>query len=254
MNRRLLIAAIIFSLFFSCRTISETTSYEYNNMSISIVSDSLSDEKYEEILAPYRIQIQEKMNEVIGYSTEGLVSYRPESPLSNLLSDMILDFGVQYCNTYSIDASPEISLFNHGGIRASLPEGDVKVLNAYQIMPFENEIVLLQLTGEQVMSLANYITTRGGEGVSGISFGMLDGKASNIKIQGSIIDLNRKYWLVTSDYIANGGDGMRVLTWADQRIDTGYLIRDVLIATFRDMHEQNKPIHSVNDGRIYYVE
>jgi 2',3'-cyclic-nucleotide 2'-phosphodiesterase (5'-nucleotidase family) len=224
-------------------------------MQISVVSDSISDERYEAIIAPYREQIEDKMNEIIGFTTTGMISYRPESPLSNFLSDLILDFSKNYCKTNSLDANPSFSLFNHGGIRSSLPEGNVKVLDAYQIMPFENEIVILLLSGEQVVSLADYIATRRGEGVSGISFGMLNNnKAVDIKIQGAKIDVNRKYWMVTSDYIANGGDGMRVLTWAEERIDTGYKIRDVMIETFKEMHQNNEPIHGESDGRIYHVE
>ncbi len=254
MNMRLLISGIIMFLALSCQTVIQPHGYEYENVSIDSKADTLIDQQYENILAPYRNQITDEMNRVIAYSDKALISDRPESPLSNFLSDMILEFGENYSRKQNLNFVPHFSLFNHGGIRASLPEGEIKVLNAFQIMPFENEIVMLQLTGNQVVELANYIAMRRGEGVAGISFGMLEDKAINIKIEGESINANAYYWLVTSDYIANGGDGMSVLTKARQRIDTGFLIRNVLIDMFEQMTRDNETIHAVSDGRLYYAE
>jgi 2',3'-cyclic-nucleotide 2'-phosphodiesterase (5'-nucleotidase family) len=254
MNIRLLIAFLLLFLHFSCRTITETTSYGYRNMAININTDSLTDDRFNEILAPYKQLVEAQMSEVIVYSEHGLTSFRPESPLSNFLSDLILDFGKAYCAKHEPNIQPQFSLFNHGGIRASLPEGEIRVLNAYQIMPFENELVMLLLTGSQVVALADYITTRSGEGVAGISFGMMNNKAFDIKVDGVQIDLNQKYWMITSDYIANGGDGMKVLTWAENRINTGFLVRDVIIDRFKEMHKNGEKLTGKSDGRIYNVE
>lgn len=254
MNIRLLIASILFLFLFSCRTISETTSYGYKNMSININTDSITDEKFNEILAPYKKEVDQKMSSVIGYAEQGLASFRPESPLSNFLSDLILDVGKSYCKEHAPEVQVHFSLFNHGGIRASLPEGEIKILNAYQIMPFENQLVLLQLTGSQVISLCDYIVTRDGEGVAGISFGMLDNKAVDIKIEGIQVDANKKYWLITNDYIANGGDGMKVLTWAEKRIDTGYLMREAIIDYISELTQKGIKVNAKADRRIYHVE
>lgn len=254
MNIRLLIAGLLIFIAFSCSTISETTSYSYRNHPINVITDSVSDEGFMAILNPYKEQVDSKMSEVIAYSDEGLISYRPESPLSNFLSDMLLDVATDYCRSNEPDVKPAIGLFNHGGIRASIPRGEIKVLNAYEIMPFENVIVMVLLTGDQVIDLADYITTRDGEGVSGISFGMLENKADNIKVQGLKVDPEKKYWLVTSDYIANGGDGMKVLTWAEKRIDTGLKVREVIIDYLKAKTAAGEKIHDTSDGRIYHVE
>jgi 2',3'-cyclic-nucleotide 2'-phosphodiesterase (5'-nucleotidase family) len=254
MNNRLLIAILLLFLHFSCRTISETTGYGYKNMAININTDSLVDERFNEILAPYKQLVESQMSEVIAYSEEGLTSFRPESPLSNFLSDLILDFGKAYCAVNETDVQVHFSLFNHGGIRASIPKGEIKVLNAYQIMPFENELVLLLLSGRQVIALADYITTRAGEGVAGISFGMMGNRAIDIKVDGVLVDPNQKYWMITNDYIANGGDGMRVLTWAENRINTGHLVRDVIIDHIKEMHKNGEKVSGTTDGRIYHAE
>ncbi|MDA3927568.1 MAG: 5'-nucleotidase [Prolixibacteraceae bacterium] len=254
MNKKLLIAGFLVLFFISCSSLTETTSYDYKNHSISVISDSISDDEFMAILEPYRDLVESKMSEVIATTSESMLSYRPESPLSNFLSDMILEFAKDYCISNKLDVIPDIALFNHGGIRSSLPKGEIKIQNAYEIMPFENEIVLVLLSGEQVIDLANYIATRGGEGVAGISFGITQNRAEDIKIHGLRVDVNKNYWLVSSDYIVNGGDGMKVLTWAEKRIDTGELMRDVIISYLKMKNAKGEILQASTDGRIYHVE
>jgi 2',3'-cyclic-nucleotide 2'-phosphodiesterase (5'-nucleotidase family) len=253
MKRILLIIVFCLSLV-ACTTLSETSSYSNKNVAITPEIDSVSDKAYEAILAPYREAIQSKLTEVIAYSDTGLISYRPESPLSNLLSDLMLEHGVNFCKANYPDVVPQIALFNHGGIRSSIPKGEITIRNIFELMPFENELVIVLLTGQQVIELSNYIATRGGEGLAGITFGMNNNKAENIKVQGIKVDADRKYWLLASDYIANGGDGMKVLTWAEKRIDTGEKLRDIIIDHFKRLNAENKKVTGKADRRIYHVE
>lgn len=254
MNTRLLIGGILVFIFSSCSTISETTSYDYQNHPINVIADSITDNEFMAILAPYKKIVDSKMSEVIAKSSETLISYKPESPLSNFLSDLILDFAIDYCNENNLGITPEISLYNYGAIRGSLPKGPITIRNIYELMPFENQLVLVLITGQQLIDLADYITTRGGEGVSGITFGMHQNKAENIKVHGLAVDVNKKYWLIASDYIVNGGDGMKVLTWAEKRIDTGHKMRDVIIDCLTEMNSRGEKISAKTDGRIYNVK
>lgn len=254
MNIRLLIAGFLAFSLTACSSISETTSYDYKNHSIDVIADSISDEKFMDILHPYKQAMESNLSEVIAHGREPMVSYKPESPLSNFLSDLILEFAIDYCREHQNGVLPEVSLFNHGGIRSSLPKGPITIRNAYELMPFENEMVLVLLSGKQLIDLADYLAIRGGEGVAGIEFGMKQNKAVNIKVQGLTVDENRKYWLIASDYIANGGDGMKVLTWAEKRIDTGYKMRDVIIQYLKRYTAEGKEIEAKSDGRIYHVE
>lgn len=254
MNIRLLIAGILATFIISCSTLSESTSYNYKNHTINVIADSVVDQSFMAVLEPYKAQVDSNMSEVLAYCPNGLVSYRPESPLSNYLSDMLLSVATEYCEDNKNGVIPNVALFNHGGIRSSFPKGDVRVLHAFNIMPFENELVLLQMDGEKLLELANYIATRSGEGIAGMSFGIRNDKAENIKIQGLKVDKVRKYWLVTNDYLASGGDGMKVLTWADKRIDTKIKVRDVIIEYLKDQTAQGKVIEAKEDGRLYYAE
>lgn len=238
----------------ACTTLSETRGYKASYVPITNAIDTVEDSVYTNILKPYKEVISSKLTEVLAYSDTSLISFRPESPLSNFLSDLILQFGVDFCKAHYPDVTPQLSLYNHGGIRSSIPKGPITMGNVFELMPFENELSLVLLTGEQVIELANYITTRGGEGVAGISFGMVNNRADNIRIQGTKVDEKQKYWLIASDYIVNGGDGMKVFTWAERRIDTGQLMRDAIIAHLRKLNSENKKVTGKSDRRIYNVE
>lgn len=253
MNKRLLIAVLFVGLT-SCRLANETMTYEYHNLSFDAVSDSLVDPEFDRILKPYKDSLSQFMSKVVAQSAMPLVSQRPESPLSNLISDLTLAYAIRYCQNAYPDIQPRFSLINHGSLRTSLPKGDITMGHLYELMPFENELVLLQLTGKQVIELANYIASRDGEGVAGLSFGIRQGRAENITLQGMRIDENLKYWMVTSDYIAKGGDGMKVLTWAEQRIVTQIKIRDMIVEVFSDYKKNHQLISAKSDRRLYHVE
>ncbi len=253
MNKRLLISMLVF-LLASCRLTNESLSYEYRNVNLDAITDTLVDPDFNRKLLPYKDSLNKVMSEVLAYSAASLVSFRPESPLSNLISDMALHYAEDYSLKNKLEIIPQFSLINHGSLRTSLSKGEITVGTVFELMPFENKLVLLQLSGKQVMELANYIATRGGEGVSGISFGIRSGRAEHLVIQGMRIDENLKYGLVTSDYIANGGDGMKILTWAEKRIPLNIRVRDMIIEVFKDTNKEKKQVMAKADGRLYYAE
>jgi 2',3'-cyclic-nucleotide 2'-phosphodiesterase (5'-nucleotidase family) len=252
-NRQLLIA-ICFSVLSSCIVSSETVSYQYQNLKVTEISDSIKDPVFDNALAPYKDSVEHVMSEVLAESEVEMTSYRPESPLSNFISDMVLQYSIETCRQRGYQFTPQFALINTGSLRTSFPKGNITMRNAFELMPFDNTLVLLRLTGEQVQSLANYIVIREGEGVAGITFGMDGDHADDIKIQGMMIDLDKNYWMATSDYVANGGDGMKVLTWADQRIDTGIKMRDLIIEKLRESKKNGVKLFAKTDGRIYHVQ
>lgn len=252
-NNLLLITAFV-GLFYSCSISNEIQTYDYRNRNIDNVSDTLVDSSFIKILEPYQTELEDKMMIKIAETNQSMVSYRPESPLGNLLSDLIYDAGLEYLNENNSSIKLDWALLNLGGIRSSLPKGPVYVQNAFEIMPFENVMVFLELTGGQIIELCNYIASRGGEGVAGITFGMKNNVAYDIKIQGIGIDKSKNYWLVTNDYIAGGGDGMKILTWAKDKIVTDIKIRDIFISKLKKAGAGNKILNAKIEGRVYYVD
>jgi 2',3'-cyclic-nucleotide 2'-phosphodiesterase (5'-nucleotidase family) len=253
MNIRWLILPLLL-LLLSCVTVEKTQTYQYQNMEVTAISDTLSDPEFMRILQPYKDEIEHIMAEKIAVSDVPMKNGRPESVLSNFASDLVLRVLTNYCHENKLDFAPDLAIVNTGSLRASLPEGDITVEHVFQLMPFENQLVLVRITGKQLIELTHYIASRDGEGVSGITFGIRNSQADSIRVNGMMIDEQKQYWIATSDYVANGGDGMKVLTWADKRIDTGLLIRDAIIADLKEHTKQGKHITAKTDGRVYHAE
>jgi len=253
MNKLLVFVGVL-TISAACSTSYKTIGYKYQNHSINVLTDSVNDPVFSEILLPYKNELGSEMSEIISYSDTSLIDFRPESLLSNFVTDLILNYARNFTSVNQPGIEVQFSLINHGGLRTSLSKGEITKGDIFELMPFENELVLLKLTGSQVSELAHHIASRDGEGVSGISFGMRSGRAESIAIQNRPLDMDSTYWMVTNDYIANGGDGMIILTTASQRVITGEKIRDVIINYLKELKVNGLKVSVKTDRRIYRVE
>jgi 2',3'-cyclic-nucleotide 2'-phosphodiesterase (5'-nucleotidase family) len=131
----------------------------------------------------------------------------------------------------------DVCLLNHGGIRAILPKGNVTTRTAFEIMPFENSLVVMALKGDQILDIASYIIKeKKPQPLSGMTFTITkDNKAKDIMVQGKPLDLNKTYYVATNDYLANGGDSMTFFAKSTQKFDLNYKLRDVLIDYFKEV-------------------
>lgn len=203
------------------------------------------------MVKPFRDSISVDMRKVVGVSSTALIKAKPESKLTNLVADLILKNGLEYCSKNKLNIAPVASYVNYGGLRASLPQGEITVGNIFELMPFENEIVLVKLSGEAVQKMAEKIAARGGEGVSGMRIGICKGEVKTLTINGKDITKTDYYWLVTNDYIANGGDQMSMFLDPAEKIETKEKIRDLLIQSLSEMYKKDGKIDVKLDGRIY---
>jgi len=209
------------------------------------------DPKMESIILPYRTKLMNDMEQVLCISKDVLFGGRPESPLTNFCADLILQESDSICLKRYPEIRMSVSMVNRGGLRVPIPKGEVKVQNMFELMPFENEIVFLKLSGVEMRQFIDHMASRGGEGVAGMRFGIKDDKGFNLEIQGKPIDDAKNYWLVTSDYIANGGDGFEILNSIKERISTGVKFRDMFIDHLRSLGKKEITIEAKADGRIY---
>jgi 2',3'-cyclic-nucleotide 2'-phosphodiesterase (5'-nucleotidase family) len=216
------------------------------------VSDSLvaMDTQILLMYLPYKQEMDKKMQRVISVSAIEMVKNRPESELTNFLADLLLEEGKQELFRITGNITPHLSYFNNGGIRTFLPKGDITVGKIFELMPFENEMVFLKLTGAQVHEFLNNVAEKGGESLGGVRFVISDNKATNIIIDEKPLSFDGEYWLVTNDYIALGGDGHDVLSQRLDFIEADVSIRDVIIRYLEKKHQDNEMISAKKDGRI----
>ncbi|MPM97222.1 Mannosylglucosyl-3-phosphoglycerate phosphatase [bioreactor metagenome] len=185
------------------------------------------------------------MNEVIGIAAQNMPVSAPESLLSNFSADVYLQIGTEY-----LKSPVDIAIVNIKGLRTSIPAGEIKVSKIFELMPFENELVIVWLRGSELSDLLQFFASIGGEGVSGIKMGIKKGMATDILVGGKVLDPEKVYVIATNDYLAEGNDGMKQLTGHVKRIDTGIKIRDMLIDFIRKETAKGNEITSKLDGRI----
>ena len=199
-----LIVIFLLLTLISCRTLT-INKIEYSNIHLDSTL-VITDSKIDSIILPYRLELEKDMNIVLCYSKESLFNGKPESTLTNFCADLLLAESDSICLRYP-NVHIEIAMINTGGLRVPIPKGQVKTQVMFELMPFENELVFLKLSGTELKTFIDHIASRGGDGISGMRFGIKDKKSINAEVQGKPIDNSKYYWLALSDYLANGGDG-----------------------------------------------
>ena len=232
----------------SCNTPLLTLHKEANNYKIdnSIVEDTAIVNYYK----PFKLRLESEMNRVIGYSNNNLTRTRTnaESTAGNFFVDAMLEIGK------SIDPSTQISLATKFGIRADIKQGNVTVGNVFELMPFENTITILELSGKDLETLTNFIAQTGGQPIAGMTMLIKDNKPLEVLIQNKPLDSTKTYKLVTYDYLANGGDYIKGLDSPLKRHDTGIVVRKGLIDYIEQLTKAGNTINTTLDGRVKIIK
>ncbi len=223
--------------------------YSSTRIPIDNSTDVIANKEYIAFLEPLRNQMDEEMNVVIGYSLQTMKVTRPESLLSNFCSDACRVEASLYLNK-----EVDLAIVNMGGLRTEIPEGDITIRKMFELMPFENEMVILWLKGDKLAALCDVIASIGGEGVSGIKFGIKDGRAVNPLVGGLPLDREKVYTIATNDYLAGGNDRLVQLAEYEKMEYTGITMRDMLINYIKSETIKGNKIKSQLDGRIYEIK
>lgn len=199
-----------------------------------------ADPAVEGLIVPYRGQVEARMGEPLAIAPVALERGSPESPLGNLVADIVLA-RARAESGIPVDAC----LLNEGGLRISWPAGRITLGLVYELMPFDNTITLLRLSADQMRALADEIAAQGGEPLSGMSVaieragtGAAGGgdrgdsaaarrRAADLRIGGEPLSA-RDYWLATNSYLADGGGGMETLWSPLEKRALPVLIRDAI--------------------------
>ena len=206
-----------------------SSNYNYDNIDYSRIDIiGLEDSTLTDIINVYKDSIDLKLDNVIGFS-KGLYTkddyskIKFNSSLGNLIADIIFK---QADSVFykSFGNNIDFVLQNHGGIRSSLLKGEIKLTDAYKILPFENEIVVLEISKELFDEMVLFLSNeKFPHPISG--FSIMNDKALIDKEK----SLNDKFFLATNDYLLSGGDNMFFLERNSRVFNLGYSLRDAFI-------------------------
>lgn len=209
-----------------------------------ITGNTTSDTAISAFYKPYKLKLDSIMNDVVAVSTKEIQKSQPEGPLNNFFADAMYesakDWNVKFDFAYT----------NYGGLRIPLPKGNIYRYKIFELMPFENAFTLVTFKGEDIKAFFNYIAEGGGDPISGAKFTISDKKATDITINGVAFDITKNYTVLTSDYMANGGDGGAIFNRAIARKDLTYKLRDALFQYLEKKQKAGETLNPVKDGRI----
>lgn len=206
----------------------------------------VQDQKVNQLVASYKGLLDQEMNQVIGVSAQDMTYGRPESLLTNLTSDVIL----QYANTI-LHRNFDLSFMNVHGHRANLAKGNITVGNIYEIYSFENTLAIVKLKGSDLLEAFDSYARLGGAGVSStVKLIIRDKKVKDVKVNGKLVEKDKIYTIVTLDYLADGNDGLQALKKATEVSNTDIILRDVMMDYIEQQTAEGKEITSQLDGRI----
>lgn len=247
---RFFIVLLTLFLFVGCTTPKQYVS-SVKGRQILVDQRIRTDETLEYNIKPYRNHINKDLDNVLSYAPENMDKFQGkwQTTLSNFLADITLEKAnklFQKTNKRQVD----ICLMNFGGIRASIAKGDVTARTAYQIMPFENTLVIAELDASKIIELVNYfIAEAKAHPIAGIEIELTKDQKSykSIKIAGQNIDPKKTYTVATSDYLITGGDRMDFFLNSVATFDLNYKLRNLII----DYFKEHQVITAVLDNRIH---
>jgi len=213
-------------------------------------SAAVVDEAITALIAPYKQQLSEEMNAVLATAALDMPKNKPESLLGNWVCDAILNIAQQQYKD-----SLHLAISNYGGLRIpNLAKGDVTRGNLFELMPFDNMLVVVQLDGSTLKQWLHHIAKEGGWPVS-YQLQMMIGQdmAEQMTLNKKAIVDTATYHVLTSDYVANGGDKCDFLVDLPRK-NLGLLFRDALIAFAEQETTNNKSLSTKITHRIHYGE
>lgn len=154
-------------------------------------------------LNDYDSRLQAEMNKIVCTAAQDFpvdeVRIR-ENALANLVADAMRQV-----------AEADVALFNGGNFRSPIAAGPVNYGALYQLLPYDNFMMKVKVSGAKLREILEYAGTQYGDGgfpqVSGMRIRYVDGQLAEVTVGGEPLDPAREYLLLVTDFLASGGDG-----------------------------------------------
>jgi 2',3'-cyclic-nucleotide 2'-phosphodiesterase (5'-nucleotidase family) len=234
MQLKKLTPILILCFLFSCKQDNYLTRIEGKRLE---VNDSLKgSQEFEDFIKPYRENVNKGLDSTLAYAVGTYSKNDGElnTAIGNFMADAVKE---QSSPIFKSRTGNEIDIvmLNHGGIRAIMSKGNITARTAYEIMPFENSVVVTELKGTWVKKLVEYLTkAKRAHPISGLSIKVdSDFQLIESLVDGEKINNDKIYYVATNDYLYNGGDNMAFFRESDTLHLLDYKIRNVLIDYFK---------------------
>lgn len=251
MNYNYFILVISIILFSSCKQESHLTKIEGKRIEIN---DTLSENQaIEDYIKPYREHVEKDLDSVLAYSVD--TYSKTDGDLNTAIGNFMADVLYEQSNPiFKSRTGKDIDMviLNHGGIRSIISKGNITSRTAYQIMPFDNSVVVVELKGIYINELISYLQqAKRAHPISKLNIELdPDFELIEATINKEPIDVNKTYYVATNDFLYDGGDRMTFFKQSDSLYVLDYKVRNLLIDYFKKVDT----INPVIDDRFIQIK
>lgn len=208
-----------------------------------------TDKSIEDFIKPYREKINKDLDSVLAYAVE--TYSKADGDFNTAIGNLVADIVYEQCNpVFNSRTGNDIDfvLLNHGGIRSIISKGNITTRTAFEVMPFENSVMVVGLKGQNIEDLLNYLSrAKRAHPISKLNIELnSDFYVTKSSINNHPIDYNKIYYVATNDYLYNGGDGMTFFQPNEGVYTLDYKVRNTLI----DYFKKTDTINPVKDNRF----
>ncbi len=249
MKNKFLLLGMALAALSACKTASPLqVAKVHTRENISINNELKNDEAFVKFIEPYKQRLDKEMNQKISHTGTDLTKQGDNSNLGNLLADYTFDGADRWART-NLGKNVDAALINIGGIRTTIGKGDILLKSIFEVMPFENEVIIVKMKGSDLQGLFDYYAkSQVNNPVSHLYIETDNGLLTKTSINGKPVHAAQEYYIATSDYLALGGDNMRFFSRGEM-IPTGIKLRDLFIEYFRNTREVVPP----TDIRLHFT-
>jgi 2',3'-cyclic-nucleotide 2'-phosphodiesterase (5'-nucleotidase family) len=219
---------------------------------LPVSSEITEKSNIDNFIEPYKEKVEKEMNKILSFTPVDLNRYDGE--LESSLGSLMADLCFERANPIFLSRTKkniDFSLFNFGGIRAGITKGNVTTEHAFQLMPFENSLVVVELSAKKMNELINYLISQNrAHPISKHVKLEINKDSHTFKLNNKEIDNSKTYFVLTSDYLQNGGDSMNFFKDPINLYKLDYKVRNSII----DYFSETDTLKIKLDGRFKKTE
>jgi len=226
-------------------------SYEVSKINakqLKIGNEVKQDSSIIQLFTPYKKKMTNEITKSLSFSPK--ILERTDGNLQSTLGNLVADLSYEKANELfknKTGKTVDFSMSNYGGIRAAIMKGDVTVSNAFELMPFDNTLVVVELNYDKIKALFNYfVAKKRAHPLSKNIQLTIKNDSYNVLINGKAIKKDKTYFVATSNYLQKGGDGMIFFSEPESLFDSNFLIRDAIV----DYFESKDTLSANLDNRV----